>query len=213
MSHELPPLNKLDASLIQRGLASLGYYQGSFRGVPGPKTAAAYDEYVNAAAEKEEPSTWVQKFIDTAAKEIGVEEVDGTNSGARVEKYQASTWLDGTGWPWCAAFVCWCYQQASLSIHRSEMRPETAAAWGFEKWAKGQPMATLHKPFKPSRGVKAGDIVMYKFSHVGIASEDSEGDHVNVIEGNTNNAGSREGGGVFLKRRKLSQIRSVVRLG
>ena len=29
----------------------------------------------------------------------------GSNSGAFVQFCQSHTWLKGTGWPWCAAFV------------------------------------------------------------------------------------------------------------
>jgi len=157
-------------------------------------------------------AVWAASFVSTAIKELGVEEVNGTNSGKRVEEYQAATWLDGTGWPWCAAFVCWCFREVGDPPSLDGSRPQTAAAWGFEKWATKNGL-TLVKPFKPSLGVKAGDIVMYKFSHIGIAAQDSSWGYVKVVEGNTNSAGSREGGGVFLKKRKLSQIRSVVRLG
>lgn len=41
-----------------------------------------------------------------AKKELGVhEEPPGSNTGQRVRFYQAHTWLEGTRWPWCAAFV------------------------------------------------------------------------------------------------------------
>jgi uncharacterized protein YijF (DUF1287 family) len=65
---------------------------------------------------------------------------------------------------------------------------------------------------KPITNVRRGDIVIYTFSHIGIAvGEPDEDGMVYVVEGNTNNAGSREGDGVYRKHRHLSKIRSVIR--
>ena len=48
--------------------------------------------------------------VKVALAEVGTTEVPlGSNSGPRVRQYQASTSLGGTGWPWCAAFVEWCW--------------------------------------------------------------------------------------------------------
>lgn len=42
---DLDSVDKKDGVLIQRGLQKLGLYDGSFRGVPGPKTKVAYSAY------------------------------------------------------------------------------------------------------------------------------------------------------------------------
>ena len=59
----------------------------------------------------------------------------------------------------------------------------------------------------------AGDIVVFSFSHIGlaVADVDSSG-YVKTIEGNTNGAGSREGGSVLEKNRHVSKIRSRIRI-
>jgi hypothetical protein len=64
----------------------------------------------------------------------------------------------------------------------------------------------------PGKDIIAGDIVVFTFSHIGIAvsSPDKNG-NVATVEGNTDSAGSREGGGVYLKTRHLSKIRSRIR--
>jgi hypothetical protein len=61
--------------------------------------------------------------------------------------------------------------------------------------------------------IKAGDIVIFTFSHIGIATSapDKKG-NVETIEGNTNGAGSREGDGVYRKTRHVSKIRSRIRV-
>jgi hypothetical protein len=57
-----------------------------------------------------------------------------------------------------------------------------------------------------------GDLVIFTFSHIGIAvsSPDKMG-NLATVEGNTDSAGSREGGGVYFKTRNLSKIRSRIR--
>lgn len=51
---DLDTLSVPDAQLIQRGLAALGHYDGTFRGLPDPLTHAAYDRYRASAEDGEE---------------------------------------------------------------------------------------------------------------------------------------------------------------
>lgn len=156
-----------------------------------------------------------RKLVEIATAEIGVEEVNGSNSGKRVMEYQATTSLGGTGWAWCAAFVGWVVKQAmeQLGIEETKTfrRPTTAAAWGYELWSLAQDNSTWTK--KPPKGdIEPGDIVIFTFSHIGIAtsSPDSDG-YIRTCEGNTDGQGSREGGAVLAKRRHVSKIRSRIR--
>lgn len=205
MSLDLTALSQREASLVQHGLKALGYYSGTTRGIPGPKTKAALAAYLG----REEPTSVVGKMIELARAEVGVREhPKDSNRGKRVEEYQAATWLDGTGWPWCAAFICWLCREAGMG---DGLRPKTPGAWAFEGWARR--VDTPVKLIKPLRSakVRAGDIVVFTFSHIGFAVGDQDGDTVRTIEGNTDAAGSREGGGVYEKTRKVSQIRSLIR--
>jgi hypothetical protein len=69
---------------------------------------------------------------------------------------------------------------------------KSSHARAIENWSLRQDNTTQMR--KPHHGdIEPGDIV------------------VSTIEGNTDAAGSREGGGVFRKRRKLSAIRSRIR--
>lgn len=156
------------------------------------------------------------QIVAIATREIGVEEVDGSNCGPKVNTYKAATNLPpAEPWPWCAAFVDWVVKEAMAAAGVKETatfkRPRTAGAWDLENWSLKQDNSTQTK--KPHRGdIQPGDIVIFTFSHVGIAvgKPDDEG-YVSTVEGNTDAAGSREGGGVFKKRRKLSAIRSRIR--
>lgn len=155
------------------------------------------------------------EIVRIATQEIGVAEVDGTNSGKRVREYQAATSLRGTGWPWCAAFVCWVVREAmaAAGVFQTQKftRPTTASAWRFEAWSRAQDRTTHTR--KPHDGdIQAGDIVIFTFSHIGIATgAPNKGGFVPTIEGNTDGEGSREGGAVLRKMRHVSKIRSRIR--
>ena len=156
-------------------------------------------------------------MVGWAKEEIGVSEVDGTNCGPRVDEYKAATWLDpDKGWPWCAAFICWLIREALEKEDVLFQRPQTAGAWDFENWAKKNDVGVvLNKPVEAGEKpyVRAGDIVVFRFSHIGLAiGEPTSNGYVSTIEGNTNGAGSREGGSVLEKSRHLSNVRSVIRI-
>lgn len=155
-----------------------------------------------------------EKMVNLARSEIGVSEIDGSNCGPRVDEYKAATWLDpDKGWPWCAAFLCWLIREAIEGEDVAFKRPQTAGAWDFENWARKQVNngVDLRKP--TNEDIKAGDIVIYTFSHIGLAVKDIDSSgYVTTIEGNTNGAGSREGGSVLEKKRHVSSIRSRIRI-
>ena len=155
-----------------------------------------------------------EKMISLAREEIGVSEVDGSNCGPRVDEYKASTWLDADkGWPWCAAFICWLIREAIEEEEVSFKRPQTAGAWDFENWAKQESTHGIELRKPTNEDIKAGDIVIFTFSHIAIAVKDVDSSgYVVTIEGNTNGAGSREGGSVLEKKWHVSKIRSRIRI-
>jgi len=156
------------------------------------------------------------EIVRIATAEIGVEEIGSTNKGPRVNEYKAATWLPSTeSWPWCAAFICWVVREALRSTGVKETktfnRPMTAGAWDLERWSREQDDSTNTR--KPHRGdIVAGDIVIFKFSHVGFAvSKPDANGYLQTCEGNTDGQGAREGGAVLRKKRHVSQIRSRIR--
>jgi uncharacterized protein (TIGR02594 family) len=55
--------------------------------------------------------------VSIAQKYIGQTEVPlGSNSGAFVRACQRYTWLKGTGWPWCVAFVQRCFAESGRKL-------------------------------------------------------------------------------------------------
>ena len=159
-------------------------------------------------------------IVEVARAEIGVKEVAGSNTGPRVNQYKESTWLNASDpWPWCAAFVCWVVMKAmereGVEATDSFKRPTTPRAYGLEDWSLKQDNSTSTRRY-PGQDIKAGDIVIFNFSHVGFAVGDPYTDtkgvvRVQTVEGNTNEGGSREGDGVYPKSRRVSKIRSRIR--
>jgi hypothetical protein len=162
-----------------------------------------------------------QRLIDIARRELGTTEVGTSNTGKRVGQYQATTTLGGTGWPWCAAFVCWCTQQwlkdaavrSALGLatvaEAEAWRPQTAAAFGFHEWAVKRGLLVMND--SPGHVLHTGDLVTFDSSHIGILVTD-EGPLIHTIDGNTNGQGSRDGGGVWEKTRPRESARRFIRL-
>ena len=196
------------ARLLQIGLRSLGYYTGTTRGLPGPRTKAAYRRYLRDLGGG--PVSFGEALAQVAESQVGTREV-GRNGGAKVRAYQAATWLEAGPWPWCAAFVCWCWREAAKRYAMPAMRgPRTPGAWDLERWGRETAGALVVKPVG-RRKFRRGDVVVFRFSHVGVCVADSGASVILTVEGNTNGDGAREGDGVYMKERARRQVRSIVR--
>lgn len=153
------------------------------------------------------------KLAEIAISQVGTLEEGGNNRGAKVREYQSATYLAPGDWPWCAAFVCWCIREWRQTFLESWDRPNTPRAFGFEAWAKEQGFPV----FGERAAVKAGDIIVFDMSHVGIAvaSAPAGSKHIETVEGNTGVVGLRDsasGDGVFRKKRPRPMVRSIIRL-
>lgn len=160
-------------------------------------------------------TTIAEAVAKAAESKIGVRESGGPNKGKDLAPFFAADSYKPNaaddGYAWCASFVCWCVQTAVAGRAITFQPPRTPSAWGMEAWSLAQDNSTwLRKPHDGD--IKRGDIVVFRFSHVGIAVSDATPDGwVTTVEGNTNAAGSREGDGVYRKRRNLASIRSRIR--
>jgi cell wall-associated NlpC family hydrolase len=87
--------------------------------------------------------------------------------------------------------------------------PRTATAFGFDdEWAPKNNLRVTKSP--AANNLLVGDIVVFRFSHVGIYVGTVNSTSVLTIEGNTNGEGSREGDGVYEKIRPINLIRSAI---
>lgn len=161
-------------------------------------------------------SAFTERLVTVALAEVGTKEVGTTNRGPRVDEYQRATWLEPKDWgAWCAAFVCWCIREAlraeSIPETTTFKRPQTAGAWDFERWSLAQDNTT--QTAKPAgRAIQRGDLVIFTFSHIGIATSSPDKDgNFHTVEGNSNSQGSRTGGMVCTNIRNVKLVRSRIR--
>jgi len=159
--------------------------------------------------------TLSEHIREVATEEIGTKEIGYTNTGKRVGQYQAATSLGGTGWAWCAAFICFVVREAMArweKEHGSKLtfaRPKTAAAYGFDEWSLVQDRST--KTRRSHTGEAIGIFSLHSTSHCGIAiSAPTKAGNFQTIEGNTNAKGSRDGGCVMIRTRNVKDVRDWV---
>lgn len=137
-------------------------------------------------------STGRQHVVAIARQELGTREKTGHNDGERVAAYLKVTGLK-PGAPWCAAYVSYVFAKAGYAAPRSAWSPALF------------PVSRLTSAALP------GDVFGIYFpeyrriAHVGLV-ERLDGDYCISLEGNTNPAGSNEGGGVYRRRRLLKML-------
>jgi peptidoglycan hydrolase-like protein with peptidoglycan-binding domain len=181
----------------------------------GPMTWAALFGNQTVAPIVEARSALLKEALRVAAAELGVmEDPLGSNSGPRINQYLASVGLNAAdgSFPWCAAFIFWCFREASASLNVQNPAVRTAGA--LDTWNQAgirgiRRIATAEASETPAV-VQPGVVFVISTGggngHVGLV-ERVDGVVLTTIEGNTNEGGSREGIGVFRRSgRRLAQI-------
>jgi cell wall-associated NlpC family hydrolase len=143
-----------------------------------------------------------------ARKELGVKELPpGSNRGPRVEGYLKSVHL-GPGYAWCAAFVYWCFEQASAGLNRVNPLPRTGSCLDHWNKTRGQKITSQQALTDPTL-IEPGDVFIIRSKgikgHTGIVVGICDG-YIHTIEGNTNAFHSSEGEGVLELQRKIESI-------
>lgn len=160
-----------------------------------------------------------EPLANIARPYIGATEAPGNRMGSdpRMREIFEADWLapngQTDGYPWCCAFVSMCVQKliAQSPFYGHVKPPKTASVSGFRtNWAPAQ-NCLIFPPTDQQYSPHKGDVVVFTFSHIGIVDTVGQ-NQVRTIEGNTNEAGSREGTTVRQKDRAFSQIRCFIRL-
>lgn len=168
-------------------------------------------------------SILVDKLIAVAKSQIGTTEKGGNNRGIAIVKYQQATWLTPGPWAWCAAFMCWTLREFMINnpeamnalrvANIEKWRCKDASAFGWIKWANNHELYVTDE----KELAKAGDIVVFDFSHIGLVIKDQAklGDKIETIEGNTEpNTTQRDGSsdGVYQMKRSPKLVKAYIRL-
>ena len=124
-----------------------------------------------------------------------------------MKEYLASCGLP-EGHAWCAAFVTWVFKQAGVEA--------VVSAWSPAWFPKSNTIYTRGAKDNITPG-KADVFGIWfqnlkRIAHVGFIDKWGEGAFCDTVEGNTNdNEDTRDGDGVYHKRRLKSQIYQVAR--
>ena len=152
-------------------------------------------------------------LLQVAGGELGVRETSRNQGPGIIKYWGATTYPEGHAnrEPWCAAFVAWCLREAVIRRYGSEgaapfRRCRSARCYDWLDWAHLQTAVDV------ARSPRAGDIAVYRFSHIGIVVEAGGGTDFEAIEGNTDDDGGREGVEVAVRRRQVRQVQAFLRL-
>ncbi|MFJ5882681.1 peptidoglycan-binding protein [Kitasatospora cineracea] len=138
--------------------------------------------------------TQAADVLSIAKAEVGYRE--GRSSNGSYNNHQKySNEVPGLEWsdyqPWCATFCSWSAMKAGLS----NLFPRTASCASGVAWFKNKgrwsayPAIGAQVFFGPGGGTHTGLVYAY------------DADYIYSVEGNTNDSGSPEGIGVFLRKR------------
>jgi len=126
-------------------------------------------------------------------------EAGGQNCGPWVRVYMEGN--QGAGWPWCAGFSCFILRQAAdaLGIPMPFKRTFSCDVLASQAIAAGRfiPGSAIAKGIVKKETIPPGSLFINHrtdndWNHAGIAIA-FHNDHFETIEGNTNDAGDREG--------------------
>lgn len=144
-------------------------------------------------------------LIAEAEKWIEVRE-NGFNKGVEVEMFQKAVDGKAQGEPWCMAFSQFVVKQVCTLLGVENPLPQVAGEHCMSVWSgtpgvyRNQEGGRGHMPIWNKKGTSSG--------HTGL-SVDQGKFYFNTIEGNTNKAGSREGDGVYRKKRAMTSPGSL----
>ena len=158
-------------------------------------------------------STFIGVVLAKAGSQAdaGVREVPvNSNKGPEVSEYLKRAGVPA-GLAWCCAFTYWCFDEAAKAANRENPMYKTAGC--LAHWNNAQKKGAKRISAKDGAAnpglLKPGMIFIMDFGgglgHTGFV-ERIEGGYIHTIEGNTDASQTREGGGVYRLRRKLSSV-------
>lgn len=139
-------------------------------------------------------------IVKEAQKHIGVMERDGNNRSFMIDRYNKNVGAP-LGSPYCLAGIWWILDQAGNSLGVKFDLPKTAGTQFF--WGHVKPEYKLTRPEKGAIAIfqQMGEPTR---GHAALVTAiDWRTDNFDTIEFNTNEAGSRDGQGVYWKKRSL----------
>lgn len=140
------------------------------------------------------------KILEIARREIGTKESPANSNRVKYNTEYYGQEVSGSGYPWCCAFVWWCFKRAGAS----------GLFFGGGKTAYCPTLKNYHKA-QAVTDYRPGDVIFFNFSggtgakHVGIC-ESWDGKSITTIDGNTGSGDQANGGAVMRQKRAKKYI-------
>lgn len=143
--------------------------------------------------------------LSAAVAEIGVKESPPSSNSVKYNDWFYGRHVSGAAYPWCMAFVQWCYDRAGLALPF-----KTASCGGLLRWYKrNQPECVVKIPVP-------GCIAIFDFpnsqsdtDHVGIY-EGGDETYITTIDGNTGTTNDADGGAVMRRARMAKYVKAYI---
>lgn len=142
----------------------------------------------------------VKELLEVTRRQLNVRECPPDSNNVRYNTWYWGREVSGGQYPWCMAFVQWCFAQAGtvLPARTASCGTLMNAAKQFGVWVTGD--------YQP------GDVVIFDFSgrrkttqHCGIVEVVLPDYGVQAIEGNTSEAGSQDNGGMVCRKNRAAK--------
>ena len=142
--------------------------------------------------------------LTAALSQLGTKESPPESNRVKYNTWYYGKEVSGGAYPWCMAFVQWCYARAGAALPF-----KTASCGALLRWYREHDPACITKTPVP------GDIVIFDFpggaatDHTGIF-ERARGDTVTTIDGNTGTTNDANGGAVMRRTRSAALVAAYI---
>lgn len=143
--------------------------------------------------------------LQVAISQIGIKESPANSNRVKYNTWYYGKEVSGSAYPWCMAFVQWCYQRAGVTLPF-----KTASCGALLRWYRTNAPECIVKDPQP------GDIVIFDFpggadtDHTGLL-ESVAANTVTTIDGNTGTTSDANGGAVMRRTRDKSAVKAYIR--
>lgn len=147
-----------------------------------------------------------EKLLDIARAEIGTKERPANSNNVKYNTWYYGIAVSGSAYPWCMAFVQWCYDKAGYPLPI-----KTASCGSLLRWYKANDPECVVKEPEP------GCLAIFDFTgkktatdHIGIV-EGAGKLTITTIDGNTGTTSEATGGCVMRRTRNKKYVTAYIK--
>lgn len=152
---------------------------------------------------------YAEKLMNFALSQVGTKEKPAGSNRVKYNKWFYGENVSGASYPWCCAFVCYCFNHVGFG-NLFYGGKKTASCANFQEYAESKKL-TVSKD-----AGRYGDVVTFHFGggrtrHIGLIIKKNADGSYQTVEGNTSTSSDDNGGSVMIRTRYKSQIAAIIR--